>query len=375
MKNKIFAVLLCVILTLLCVSMCCCNSNSSDDNTPDDNNPVKPTPTPDDSKEDPTPTPTPDDPTEPLPVRGALDFVKGMDMSSVISLENAGVTFKDTNGKTTDVFKVLSNAGVTTIRVRVWNNPYDTNGNGYGGGNCDIDKAISIGKRATKYGMDLLVDFHYSDFWADPAKQEAPKAWANYSVEQKAQAVYDFTKDSLNKLKAQNIAVGIVQVGNETTTGMCGEKDWTNICRLMNQGSKAVRVVYPTAMVAVHFTNPEKANFLATRAQYLANNSVDYDIFGTSYYPCWHGSLTNLKSVLSSIATKYNKYVMVMETQYPYTSEDTDGTGNTISTKVDEVNEPYDYSVQGQYDFVKSVFDTVSSMEKDWVCATGKALG
>ena len=105
----------------------------------------------------------------------------GMDASSVISLENSGVKFYDFDENEEDVFKVLAENGINYIRVRVWNNPYDSNGNGYGGGNCDINTAVAIGKRATEYGMKLLVNFHYSDFWADPAKQMVPKAWAKLS--------------------------------------------------------------------------------------------------------------------------------------------------------------------------------------------------
>ena len=104
------------------------------------------------------------------------DFIRGMDVSSVISLEQSGVTYKNENGETEDLFKILSDHGVNYIRVRVWNDPYDSNGNGYGGGNSDLAKACEIGRRAARYGMKLLVDFHYSDFWADPSKQKAPKA-------------------------------------------------------------------------------------------------------------------------------------------------------------------------------------------------------
>ena len=89
----------------------------------------------------------------------------------------------------------MSENGVNTIRVRVWNDPYDKDGNGFGGGNCDIDCAVEIGKRAAKYGMALLVDFHYSDFWADPGKQMVPRAWAGMAIEEKTEAAYPYTKD------------------------------------------------------------------------------------------------------------------------------------------------------------------------------------
>lgn len=118
------------------------------------------------------------------------DFIKGVDVSSIISLENSGVKFYNEAGKKQDIFKTLKEAGVNYVRVRVWNNPYDSKGNGYGRGNSDLEKAIEIGKRATANGMKLLVDFHYSDFWADPAKQQTPKAWRNLSFEDKKIAMY-----------------------------------------------------------------------------------------------------------------------------------------------------------------------------------------
>ena len=119
------------------------------------------------------------------------DFIFGMDASSVPSLEKSGVKFYDFDGSEKDVFEILSHNGVNYIRVRVWNDPFDAEGHGYGGGNCDINVAKEIGLRATKAGMKLLVDFHYSDFWADPAKYQAPKAWANMSAEEKGEACYE----------------------------------------------------------------------------------------------------------------------------------------------------------------------------------------
>ena len=128
-------------------------------------------------------------------------FIKGVDVSSVLSLEESGVKFYDYEGNEADIFKTLAQSGVNYIRVRVWNKPSDANGDGYGGGNNDINRAVEIGKRATKYGMKLLVDFHYSDFWADPAKQKAPKAWADFDLNQKLKAVYDYTYNSLTEIK------------------------------------------------------------------------------------------------------------------------------------------------------------------------------
>ena len=128
------------------------------------------------------------------------DFIFGMDASCVPSLEASGVKYYNYAGQEQDVFQTLAEAGVNYIRVRVWNNPYDADGNGYGGGNCDIQNAVEIGKRATRYGMKLLVDFHYSDFWADPGKQMVPLEWKNMGIEEKTEALYQYTKECLQLL-------------------------------------------------------------------------------------------------------------------------------------------------------------------------------
>ena len=286
------------------------------------------------------------------------DFIMGMDASCVPALENSGVKYYDFDGTEKDVYEILSDNGINYIRVRVWNDPFDANGNGYGGGNCDIENAIAIGKRATKAGMKLLVNFHYSDFWADPGKQMVPKAWEGMSIEEKSEAVYQYTADCLKKLKKAGVDVGMVQVGNETNGYMCGEKIWFNIQSLMQAGSKAVREVFPDALVALHFANPETEDRYASYASKLDYYSVDYDVFASSYYPYWHGTLDNLVSILSDIATTYNKKVMVAETSYAYTPNDTDFNGNTIGEGADGADK-YPMTVQGQANLVRDVIDTM----------------
>ena len=289
------------------------------------------------------------------------DFIFGMDSSQVISLENSGVKYYDFDGKEQDVFRTLAQNGINYIRVRIWNDPFDKDGNGYGGGNCNVDTAIAIGKRATKYGMKLLVNFHYSDFWADPAKQMVPKAWKNFTAEEKADAIYTYTKDSLKKIKDEGIEVGMVQIGNETNAYMCGSKVWADIASFIKSGSKATREVFPKALVAVHFANPEKGSYdgYASKLKYY---DVDYDVFGSSYYPYWHGTLENLTKELNNITDKYGKKVMVLETSYAFTSEDTDFSGNTISDG-GAFDKLYPFTIQGQANSVRNVTNAVANMK------------
>ena len=286
------------------------------------------------------------------------DFILGMDISSVLAEENSGVKYYDFQGNEADIFRVLADNGINYIRVRVWNDPFDKEGRGFGGGNCDINTAVDIGKRATANGMRLLVDFHYSDFWADPGKQMVPLAWKGMDIGEKTEAVYQFTRDCLQKLKDAGVDVGMVQCGNETNNLLCGEKIWFNIQYLMQAGARATREVYPDALVALHFANPEKAGSYDTYASKMAYYNVDYDVFATSYYPYWHGTLDNLSRVLTEIAEKYGKKVMVMETSYAYTAEDTDFFGNTIGDGGGIVKD-YPFTVQGQANSIRNITDTV----------------
>ena len=290
------------------------------------------------------------------------DFIMGMDASSVLALEKSGVKYYDYNGKEEDVFKILAENGINYIRVRVWNDPFDKNGKGYGGGNCDINTALEIGKRANEYGMYLLVNFHYSDFWADPAKQMVPKAWKNFTFDEKKEALYNYTKESLELLKNNKVAVGMVQIGNETNGSICGESKWYQMSELFKAGSKAVREVFPNALVALHFANPEKVTNYDNYSKELDYYDVDYDVFGSSYYPYWHGSLENLSTVLNKIANKYDKKVAVLETSYAFTNDDTDFSGNTISDG-GAITKSYPFTIQGQSNHVRNVIDAVSKMK------------
>ena len=315
------------------------------------------------------------------------EFILGMDASCVPALEAGGVKYYDHDGNEKDVYQILSENGINYIRVRVWNDPYDAAGNGYGGGNCDIENAVAIGKRATQYGMKLLVNFHYSDFWADPGKQMVPKAWKGMDIDTKTEALYQYTKDCLQKLVDAGVDVGMVQIGNETNGAMCGENSsavggWKKIMQLMSAGSKAVREVCPDALVAVHFANPEKITNYESYGKNLDYYQVDYDVFASSYYPFWHGTLDNLAEVLSKIAETYGKKVMVAETSYAYTAEDTDFNGNTIGDG-GEIVKDYPFTYQGQANLVRNVIDTVVNKttngigvfywEGTWISAGGNS--
>ena len=295
-------------------------------------------------------------------VEGLKDgFIFGADISSLPSLEKSGVTFQDEAGNPAELVPLLAKSGFNYVRVRVWNDPFDEQGRGYGGGNCNVDTAIDIGKRATLSGMKLLVDFHYSDFWADPKKQQAPKAWAGMDIETKANALHDFTYDALKRMKDAGIDIGMVQIGNETDTMLCGENNWIKIAKLLSAGSAAVREIDPDILVAVHFSQP-----VLRYAQILNARKVDYDVYATSYYSYWHGTTENLTRVLSEIVAAYGKQVVVAETSYLYTVENGDEHPN--SCPADGITLRYATTVQGQANAMRELVAAVQAVGE-------KALG
>lgn len=286
------------------------------------------------------------------------DFIRGMDASAVLSVEKSGAKYYGYDGKEQDVFETLAESGVNYIRLRVWNDPYDENGNGYGGGDNDVATAIELGKRATQYGMKVNIDFHYSDFWADPKRQHAPKAWEGMSADEKADALYDFTKESLTQILDAGVDVGMVQVGNEINNGMSGETDVPAVMGLLSAGSRAVREIADSygkdIQIVLHYTNIEDNEEVDTMAANLKEYGVDYDIFGLSYYPFWDGTNENMQNVAKNIMDRYGKKVVIAETSYCYTEKDGDGFGNSFDGIEDAVD-GYAPTVQSQATMIRDI--------------------
>jgi len=293
------------------------------------------------------------------------DFITGVDISSVISEFDSGVVYYDYDGNPiTDVnsfVSFLANCGVTSVRVRVWNNPYDSDGNSYGGGNCTVAQAATIASACKAAGITMLVDFHLSDFWADPGKQTVPKAWASMTLDEKETAVHDFILASLNTIDSSASTVTMVQVGNETTTGVCGESTTANMCEIFAAGASAVRDYSESCKVVIHVTNPNNG-YIKTWADNLNNYEVDYDVLATSYYPYWHGTFSNLKSQFQYVINTYGKEVMVAETSYAYTLNDSDGHDNTVreGTNDSGFSEIQPFTVQGQANAIRNLVAAVN---------------
>ncbi len=299
------------------------------------------------------------------------DFIMGMDISSVMSEFASGVTYQDFEENEikdiTAFCQFLKKCGVTHIRVRVWNDPYDSDRNGYGGGNNDIDTAVKIAKGCQAAGLKMLVDFHCSDFWTDPAKQQAPKAWQNYTVDEKATALKTFLSDSLTEINKTGVKIAMVQIGNETNNAFIGATNVADMCKLFSAGTEAVRTFNEenttNIKTVIHVTNPE-SSCMTTWAKNLNDNNVEYDILATSYYPSWHGTFDNLKSQLQTVKSTYRKDVMVAETSYAFTLDDTDGHKNTIREGTNDTmlsGKQYPFSPQGQASYLRDLIDVVNS--------------
>ncbi|GEN95744.1 glycoside hydrolase family 53 protein [Pediococcus ethanolidurans] len=300
------------------------------------------------------------------PVHGVTtNSIRGVDISSLQAELNAGVQFYDYDGKKQDILQTLEDSGVNYVRLRIWNDPFDSEGHTYGGGDATLTNEVKTAKDATAHHMKVLIDLQYSDFWADPAKQALPKAWKNYTFDQKKQAVYDYTKKVMTTMKNAGVDIGMVQVGNETTKGMMQESDPDKYMQFISEGVNAVHKYAPGALAAVHYESPTASSFAKIAAE-LKTNKVNYDVMGATYYPHWNGPDSNLIGAENVITKTYKKKFAVMEMSYPYTTDDMDGQPNIVG---DISNPPYKISVQGQADAISDVWKTVMQN------GNGKGLG
>ena len=221
--------------------------------------------------------------------------------------------------------------GVDWVRIRVWNDPRSEAGEPYLAGTCDMDHYIRLATLAKSKGYKMLLDFHYSDFWADPGKQMIPKAWRGLDAEAMAQALYTFTKDCLLAAKAAGVAPEMIQVGNEITNGILwpvgrleqpdGTRgNYVNFCELVDAGCRACREVLPEAKIVLHL---ERSNDKAVYQEFFSEMEragIDYDVIGASYYPYWHGTPQELFANLNA-CRRFGKELMVVELGYGFTTE------------------------------------------------------
>ncbi len=303
-------------------------------------------------------------------------FIVGMDISSFPSLVGQGLT---SLGDELSFLKTLKAKGVTSIRLRLYVDPSDEEGRPYGGGNNDLSSTLIFAKKIRQEGLDVLLDFHYSDFWADPGKQTMPKIWKDLDFECLNVKVYEYTREVLEIFKANKIDLAMIQTGNEITNGMLWpmgklyEKDqeidggFARFARLLKSANKAVREVYPNSEVIIHLDRGGDKNLYHQFFTRLAKHALDYDVIGLSYYPYWHGSLDDLKENLLMIKSSFNKKVMIMETSYAYVNNIGDAplVMNEGAIERKDGWPPYAFTKLGQKEFMSDLVTLLLSLEID----------
>ena len=343
----------------------------------------------------------------------AKGFIMGADVSMLDQLEKSGATFSDEKGKAGDCLAILKSGGVNWIRLRIWNDPVNREdvvdggrviskaGDPVGGGNDDLAAYIRIAKRAKKLGLKVLADFHYSDFWADPSKQTMPYAWKGLSIEELKKAIYDYTSSCMKSMRAAGAAPYMVQVGNEIDGGFLWPlgKVWQSSADEVVGGEDGFAALLEEAIRAVRDGDPARAN-PAKRIKVmihasnggdnalfrkvfdpLVQRNLDFDVIGLSFYPYWHGKISDLAANMAVLESRYGKELIVAETAYAWTLEPGDDLPNSFGPGTDKLG-GYKASVQGQATALGDVIAAVAGTpgakgigvfywEPDWIPVKG----
>jgi arabinogalactan endo-1,4-beta-galactosidase len=291
--------------------------------------------------------------------RGALDAVriKGADFSHLAKNEAYGAVYRDSHGRRGDAVRLLRANGVNYARLKVWVNPAD--------GFNSKERVLAMAKRAKAQGMKLLIDFHYSDAWADPGKQNKPAAWANLPFDQLTQALYDHTYDVIAGLRAQGTPADMAQVGNEINGGLLwpdGRWDnWDGLAALLTAGSNAVKAASPSTKVALHLAEGGNNGGHRWWFDNAVSRGVPFDVIAVSHYVYWHGPLGALQANLMDLTVRYGKPVAVVETAYGFTLEQDDHETNIFNASLAQTG-GYPATPEGQADALRDLFNVVAAV-------------
>lgn len=314
-------------------------------------------------------------------------FIKGADISSIKEIETFGGKYF-LSGEEKDLFDILKIKGMNLIRLRLWVDPYDENGEPYLGGTNDLTTTIELAKRAKRAGLEFMLNLHYSDFWADPKKQTKPKAWENLTDEALVKQVYQYTKETLEHFEALDLMPAYIQIGNETTNGMIfpdGEiakylfeerkfeefdhetqkVAFDYLVDLLNAGVKATREIRTKEelKIIIHLDFGGANDLYRSWFDQATERKLDYDIIGLSYYPYWHSSLADLSYNLKDIAKRYGKDVMVVETAYAFTDQQPEGEDSIFNAELSDIA-GYPPTVEGQATFLTDLMNTVKAVNE-----------
>lgn len=303
-------------------------------------------------------------------------FIKGMDLSTLLELERCGAKYYQ-DGKEKDILDIMKEHDVDTIRLRLWNDPKSEDGEPYGAGNNDLAETIAIGKKVTDAGFGVLLNFHYSDFWADPGKQIKPKAWKDFGVDELEQAVYDFTLENLTKIIEAGVNVTMIQVGNELSNGLLWPEgkvpDYDNIAKFVNAGIRACRKVNADIPIMIHLDNGGNNELYVRWFTNFIERGEEFEYIGLSYYPFWHGSLDQLEFNMNDIAKRFNKDLIIAEVSMGFTMDSyqeyeklADSERKGYATKPELVEKiDYPMTIEGQADFTKDFLNRVANVVDD----------
>ena len=240
----------------------------------------------------------------------------GADISFLPELEAKGIHFSD-KGKEKDAIEILKDHGFNYVRLRIFNDPANDSGYSPGKGFCDLQHTLQMAKRIKNAGLKFLLDFHYSDTWADPGKQYKPAAWKSLNFTQLTKALHDYTRDVMLALKQQNTLPDMVQVGNEINHGMVWPdariNNPDNLSMLLKAGISAVKEVAPATIIMLHIALGGQHDESVFFIDNMLARGVQFDVIGLSYYPKWHGSLDDLKNNLTLLAKSYKQDIIVVE--------------------------------------------------------------
>ena len=290
-----------------------------------------------------------------IPGRAVLSIL-GADISSLKKSEDMGGVYRYPDGTQADALQILADSGMNYARLRVWVDPAD--------GYHDLDELLAMAPRLQAAGMKLLVDFHYSDNWADPGKQHKPAAWKELDFAALKQAVYDHTFEVVNALAAQGTPPDMVQVGNEINAGLLwpdGDYNhFDNMAALLSEGVRAVKDASPNTLVMLHIAEGGDNDLARWWLDNITRRDVPFDVIGISYYPFWHGTLAQLQFNLNDISARYDKDVIVVETAYAFTFQEDDNLPNIFSRTM--ATDGYPLTPAGQRAMLRDIMAVVRAV-------------